>query len=63
MSLEMYRYFCLDDAGRFHSAEWFEAVNDQDAVTQLEAKHPESRREIWLRGRLVAKLSATHLPA
>ncbi len=56
MSLETYRYYCLDGTGHLHSAEWFEAETDEDAIEQIEASHPDSLCEIWLGGRLVAKL-------
>ena len=63
MSLETYRYYCLDGTGHLHSAEWFEAANDEDAMAQVEAKHPGSLCEIWRGGRLVAKLSPKRLQA
>ena len=58
-----YRYYCLDGRGRLHSAEWFEAASDEDAIAQVEAQHPDALCEIWQGQRLVAKLSARRLQA
>ena len=63
MSLKIYRYYCLDGVGHLHSAEWFEAVSDEDAVAQVEVMHPEALCEIWQGTRLVAKLSPRRLQA
>jgi hypothetical protein len=57
MPSEAYRYYCLDGSGQLHSAEWFEATNDEEAVAQISARHPDSRCEIWRGRRLVATLS------
>lgn len=57
MPSDNYRYYCLDRAGHLHEAEWFAAANDEDAVEQIEAKHPQSHCEIWQGKRLVASLS------
>jgi hypothetical protein len=46
MPSENYRYYCLDGAGRLHSAEWFHAESDEDAVAQIEAKHADATCEI-----------------
>lgn len=56
MPTENYRYYCLDGAGHLHDAAWFYADNDEDAITQIEAKHPDAKCEIWQSKRLVAKL-------
>ena len=61
MSETTYRYYCLDDAGHLHSAEWFEAENDEDAVAKVEAMHPDALCEIWHGGRLVAKVPPRRL--
>ena len=58
-----YRYYCLDGAGRLHSAEWFHAQTDEDAIAQIEAKHPDGICEIWQGKRLVAKVSPRRLQA
>jgi hypothetical protein len=63
MPSENYRYYCLDRFGHLHSAEWFEAESDDDAIAQVEAMHPDATCEIWLRNRLVAKLSPRRLTA
>ncbi len=63
MSQETYRYYCLDGVGRLHSAEWFEAESDADAIAQIEALHPDALCEIWQGQRLVAKLSPRRLQA
>jgi len=56
---ENYRYYCLDRAGRVHTADWFDAADDEDAIAQIKAKHGEATCEIWEAKRLVAKLSPT----
>jgi hypothetical protein len=63
MSSEAYRYYCLDSTGQLHSAEWFEADTDEDAVAQIEAKHSDALCEIWQGKRLVAKLLPKRLTA
>lgn len=63
MSEGNYRYYCLDGAGRLHSAEWFDAENDEDAVAQIEAKHSDAHCEVWQGKRLVAKISPRRLQA
>lgn len=57
MSSENYRYYCLDGSGHLHNTEWFHAESDEDAIAQIEAKHPDGQCEIWKGRRLVAKLS------
>ena len=63
MSRVTYRYYCLDSVGHLHSAEWFEAESDQDAIAQIEDQHPDGQCEIWQGERLVAKLSPKRLQA
>ena len=63
MAQDGYRYYCLDSRGQLHSAEWFEAASDEDAIAQVEARHPDALCEIWQGQRLVAKLSAMRLQA
>ena len=55
MSLETYRYYCLDGVGHLHGAEWFEAESDGDAVALIGARHPHALFEVWQGRRLVAK--------
>ncbi|MBA3511380.1 hypothetical protein [Sphingomonas sp.] len=62
MTQGSYRYYCLDRVGQLHSAEWFEAKSDDDAIAQVEAQHPDSLCEIWQGQRLVAKLSSRPSP-
>ena len=61
MSSESYRYYCLDRAGHLRSGEWFEADNDEDAVGQIEVKHPDGMSEIWHGKRFVAKIDPKRL--
>ena len=56
MALESYRYYCLDGAGHLNAGRWFTASSDKDAVSQVQAKHPEDQCEIWKGIRLVAEL-------
>lgn len=63
MAEENYRYYCLDSTGHLHSADWFAAASDEEAVARIEAKHPDSTCEIWQGKRLVAKLGPTRLSA
>ena len=60
---ENYRYYCLDGAGHLHDAAWFYAESDDDAIAQIEAKHPDSKSEVWQGTRLVASLSPGRLSA
>jgi hypothetical protein len=57
MSPGNYRYYCLDGVGHLHSAEWFNAKSDEDAIAQIAAKHPDGHCEIWQESRLVASVS------
>ena len=63
MSSENYRYYCLDSAGKLHEAAWFHADSDEDAISKIEAEHPDALCEIWQDKRLVAKLSPKRLSA
>ena len=63
MSLETYRYYCLDGTGKLHNAELIHAKNDEDAIARVEAKHPNAHCEVWQDKRLVAKLSPKCLEA
>lgn len=58
-----YRYYCLDSTGHLHSAEWFEAASDEEAVARIHAKHTDATCEIWQDNRLVAKLAPERLSA
>ncbi len=63
MLLAAYRYYCLDSTGDLHSAEWFEAGSDGDAVAHVKARHGDATCEIWQDDRLVATLMPTRLSA
>ena len=63
MASENYRYYCLDATGHLYGAEWFHAETDDDAIAQIEAKHPDGICEIWQGKRLVAKISPRRLQA
>ena len=63
MSSQKYRYYCLDGTRHLHSADWFEAESDEEAIAQIEAKHPDALCEIWRGQQLVARLSARRLEA
>ena len=56
MPSENYRYYCLDSTGQLHSAEWFYADDDLQAVAKIEAEHADAHCEVWQGNRLVAKL-------
>ncbi|MBA3578185.1 MAG: hypothetical protein H0W39_11365 [Sphingomonas sp.] len=62
MSLS-YRYYCHDSDGRLHSAEWFDADSDKQAVELIQAEHPGGTCEIWQETRLVAKITPERLSA
>jgi hypothetical protein len=53
-----YRYYCLDGAGKLHSAVGFEAESDEAAIALIEAKHSDARCEVWQGNRLVGKVPA-----
>jgi hypothetical protein len=63
MSTETYRYYCLDRVGKLHLAEWFEAENDELAVSLIEEMHPDGTCEIWQDKRLVAEIPPKRLEA
>ncbi len=53
---QTYRYYCLDGVGNLHDTQWISADNDDDAIAQVEARHPDGKCEIWQGRRLVAAL-------
>ena len=63
LSSNNYRYYCLDGAGHLHSAEWFVADSDDQAVALIEEKHPDSTCEVWQGRRLVAKIEPRRMEA
>ena len=56
-----YRLYCLDGSQHIGSGEWFEALNDNQAIAFVRAKKLNVPCEIWDRQRLVAKIPA-HVP-
>ena len=58
-----YRYYCLDNTGMIHSAEWFDAPSDEEALAHVEAKHGDSTCEVWQGARLVGKIVAQRMSA
>ena len=63
MSTQTYRFYCLDGVGDLHLAEWFEAENDENAVSLIEEMGPDGRCEIWQGNRLVVEISPERLQA
>ena len=63
MPSETYRYYCLDSTGHLHFAEWFHAHDDEEAIAQTKAKHPDSKCEVWHGRRLVATVEVQRLTA
>ena len=57
MPSEHYRYYRLDADGHMHFAEWFSAACDEQAIEEIQIKHPNAKCEIWQGKRLVATLS------
>jgi hypothetical protein len=53
-----YRLYCLDGQSRIAKGEWFEAKNDDEAITFVRAKKLRIKCEIWLQNRLVAVVEA-----
>jgi len=54
--LPAYRHYRLDGAGNIREAEWLEASDDEDAVTQVKALALPVASEIWERNRRVARV-------
>lgn len=63
MQPDSYRLYRLDGAGLIHDAEWFDALDDTDAVALVASKHPDAMCEIWNNKRLVASLQARRYSA
>jgi hypothetical protein len=51
-----YRVYCLDAEHHMVSADWIEAVSDEDAIALAEARGFGSKCEVWEGRRLVAEL-------
>lgn len=54
--MSAYRLYRIDGAGRFSTAEWIEADDDQAAVAAVVAGGASDRYELWQRDRLVARI-------
>ena len=54
--LKTYRVYCYDVARKQVSADFINAVDDEDAVAKAEAAGFGSKMEIWDGSRLVAQL-------
>jgi hypothetical protein len=53
-----YRVYCMDGSGKITLAHWVEASEDDEAISKSEALRGDAPRcEIWLKSRLVARLS------
>jgi hypothetical protein len=53
-----YRLYCLDPAGRISLADWIDAETDVQALAKARESRPDAHRcEIWLKDRLIARLS------
>lgn len=63
MSPDSYRYYCLDSTGMIHSAEWFEAASDQEAIIHVETMHKDATCEVWQGSRLVGKIVPERMSA
>ena len=54
-----YRFYCLDGSGRISEAEWIEAGDDQQAMSEAQDLKPDALVcEVWLRDRLVGKFGS-----
>lgn len=52
-----YRVYCFDAARRMVTADFIDAVSDEEAIAKAEAKGFGSKCEIWDGRRLVAELA------
>ena len=51
-----YRVYCYDRARKIVSADWIEAVSDEEAIARAEAAGFGDKCEIWDGNRMVAQL-------
>ena len=58
LALHNYRYYRFDSSDGIRVAESICAASDEDAISQINRKHPDGKCEIWQGSRLVAKLSS-----
>jgi hypothetical protein len=62
--MQDYRLYCLDSAGNISLAEWIEAEDDADAISQAQwLKRGAIRCEVWQGQRLVAAIDGQQLGA
>ena len=55
-----YRFYCLDGGGQISFADWIEADTDDDAIEHVRKLKPDAHKcEVWLKDRLVAKISSS----
>ena len=54
--MRTYRLYRLDGAGKISTAEWIEAVDDDDARLKAQAQLDGARYELWDRQRLIARV-------
>lgn len=55
-SLKTYRIYCYDALNQEVTADWIEALDDEEAIAKVEAAGFGSKCEIWEGKRLVAEL-------
>jgi hypothetical protein len=58
-----YRVYCFDGVNKIVSADMLQAVSDEDAIAQAEARGFGTKCEIWEGQRLVAQLQEARLQA
>ena len=54
--LPSYRLYCFDGAGKITSAEWLQAIDDDDAAKQAHQRKLGVVAEVWDRSRFVARV-------
>ena len=58
-----YRVYCFDGVNKIVSADMLQAISDEDAIAQAEARGFGTKCEIWEGQRLVAQLQEARLQA
>ena len=53
-----YRVYKMDGAGRFSTADWIEAEDDERAIAAVRSKMASTGFELWQGNRLVARSDA-----
>jgi hypothetical protein len=56
MFLGTYRVYRLDGAGKISSAEWIEALDDEDARLKAKDQLDGASYELWDRNRLIVRV-------